>query len=192
MNATGTPPPPRADSPKIYDFCPDWTVPPAEMLKEWAEEQGLNDTGLRALLAAYEHDLGEILDNPPAPLTPQKAEQLDTATGIPARLWTRFEELYRADLTRLVTIAEIRKRLDPSMPPGALLKYWASENDPHYTALHAAFDGDTDTINAILTGQHKLTPDDVFTLRNLTDIAPAVWSEQEYDYRNYLAANEQQ
>lgn len=95
-NTPATTAPHERDEGPYYAFNPDWTVPPAEMLLEWAEEQGMNETGLRQLLATYEHDLGELLDNPPAELTSD-----DARTGYPARFWERFEALYRSETKRL-------------------------------------------------------------------------------------------
>lgn len=89
------------DPPQHYAFNPDWTVAPTEMLLEWAEERGTTPEDLHRQLTAETPDLADLLDDPPAALTTEKAQQLETLTGIPARLWNRFEAIYRADLVRL-------------------------------------------------------------------------------------------
>jgi hypothetical protein len=72
-------------------FDPDWTVAPAETLKEALEERGITGWDLR-------HDplAREVLDR--LPLREEHALALEGLTGIPARMWLACERAYREDL----------------------------------------------------------------------------------------------
>jgi plasmid maintenance system antidote protein VapI len=173
-----------------WPLQPEWTVPPAEMLIEWAEEHGMAPDGLRMYLKTSAVELLDLLDDPPAVLTPEKAEQLETVTGIPARLWMRFEAFYRADMARAAKTAEMRAALGPAVSPGEMLKQWADEHDPRHEQLRALFFGEDnpeEKVRAILTNRHKLTPDDVLLLAAQTDIAAAVWADQERAYWEWMS-----
>lgn len=78
-----------------HPFDPDWTVPPGETLKEWAEE---HDPEHEELLFWYTPQELDDLFAGRRELTPDDALILASMTGIPIRLWSRMEGIYRADL----------------------------------------------------------------------------------------------
>jgi hypothetical protein len=100
-----------------HEFKPGWAIPPAETLLEWAEEAGMTPELLRTCLRLSMPELLPLLNEPPALLTPHNAQQLETLTDIPARLWERLEAFYRADLARIA--AKRAQQKTPAKTTGA-------------------------------------------------------------------------
>lgn len=81
-------------------FRPDWTVAPAEPLREWLDEYGLTADSLAAAGEPGRQQenaalIQAVLDR--KPLTAAHARVLE-ATGFPARFWLAMEAAYREGL----------------------------------------------------------------------------------------------
>lgn len=91
-----------ADAP--HEFSPDWTIAPAETLREWMGEHGITRARMGARFGQGDLALGlrahlllhDVLER--RPLLEQHAEILERGTGIPARAWLNLERQYREDL----------------------------------------------------------------------------------------------
>lgn len=164
----------------------DSTVPPAEMLVEWAEEHGGDERSLRSLLSRSDSDLSVLLDDPPAALTAEHAEQLEDLTAIPARIWRRFEAHYRGGMARLALLEEMRAALGPSVSPGEMLKQWADEHDPDHAQLKEMLWTDGEIFD-LLTNRHELTPENALLLAALTKIPIMLWTEQDAAWRTWMS-----
>jgi plasmid maintenance system antidote protein VapI len=88
----------------MTEFDPDWTVAPAEILREWMTDNRATLTGMarkaasdgscEVLSAAFL--IREILGR--RELSARHAATLERATGIPEHAWTALEKRYRDDL----------------------------------------------------------------------------------------------
>lgn len=78
----------------------DYATPPGEVLAEWLEENGVSQVQLARNLGKSAKFVNQIV-NGVAVLSAQTATELETVTGVSARLWAQMEACYRADLARL-------------------------------------------------------------------------------------------
>jgi HTH-type transcriptional regulator/antitoxin HigA len=78
----------------------DYAVSPGDHIEEWLNEQGINAAELARRLNVTPKHVSELLAGK-APLSATVALGLERVTGIPARIWNRFEAGYREDLARL-------------------------------------------------------------------------------------------
>jgi plasmid maintenance system antidote protein VapI len=90
----------EGERPRIpREWNPDWAAAPGDTLRDWLEETGLTVSTIagrcRDRIAAAEA-IRDVFEH--RPLTPDYADLLGEATGIPARLWLRTEAIYRRDL----------------------------------------------------------------------------------------------
>ena len=79
---------------------PDYAVSPGDHIKEWLDDHGINAAELARRLDVTPKHVSELLSGK-APLSATVALGLERVTGIPARIWNRFEAGYREDLARL-------------------------------------------------------------------------------------------
>ena len=78
---------------------PDYAVSPGDHIKEWLDDHGINAAELARRLDVTPKHVSELLSGK-APLSATVALGLERVTGIPARIWNRFEAGYREDLAR--------------------------------------------------------------------------------------------
>ena len=78
---------------------PDYAVSPGDHIEEWLDDQGINAAELARRLDVTPKHVSELLSGK-APLSATVALGLERVTGIPARIWNRFEAGYREDLAR--------------------------------------------------------------------------------------------
>lgn len=81
----------------MSDFDRDWTVRPGATLKEWREENKLPVKAM-ARLCSMSVEQYEGVEAGRRKVTQVVACKLAQGTGIPPRLWLRFEAMYREDL----------------------------------------------------------------------------------------------
>lgn len=79
---------------------PDYVVSPGDHIDEWLGDNDLDVTELAFHLNISQRHVSELLSGK-EPLSRQVALELERVTGIPARLWNRFESGYREDLARI-------------------------------------------------------------------------------------------
>ena len=79
---------------------PDYAVAPGEHIQEWLDDEGINAAELARRLDVTPKHVSELLSGK-APLSATVALGLERVTGIPARIWNRFEAGYREDVARL-------------------------------------------------------------------------------------------
>lgn len=79
---------------------PDYTVPPGETLRDRLEELGMTQAELATRTGLSTKHVNQILQGV-AHISPDTAQRLELATGVPARLWNRLEADYRAIAARL-------------------------------------------------------------------------------------------
>lgn len=79
---------------------PDYIVTTGDFIAEWMEEEGISAAELSRRLGVSRKHMSELLRGK-APLSQAVALKLEPVTGIPARLWNRYEAGYREDLARL-------------------------------------------------------------------------------------------
>lgn len=80
-------------------YEPDWRTCPGETLSEVLEERGLLAADLAASAGLSSEKVRGILHGT-GHLTPRDAEALETATGVPARIWDALEASWRRTGTR--------------------------------------------------------------------------------------------
>ena len=78
----------------------NYAVAPGEYLEEWIEDQGFSQQRVAELVGSSRKQVNEIV-NGRAPITSDMAMRLERVVGIPARVWLRYEAMYRADLARI-------------------------------------------------------------------------------------------
>ena len=78
---------------------PDYAVSPGDHIKEWLDDHGINAAELARRLDVTPKHVSELVSGK-APLSATVALGLERVTGIPARIWNRFEAGYREDLAR--------------------------------------------------------------------------------------------
>lgn len=72
---------------------------PGEFIQEWMEETGINQAELARRLGVSRKHVSQLLTGKAA-LTPATALALERVTGVPARIWNRYETGYRDALLR--------------------------------------------------------------------------------------------
>ncbi len=89
---------------------PDYAVSPGDHIEEWLDDQGINAAELARRLDVTPKHVSELLSGK-APLSATVALGLERVTGIPARIWNRFEAGYREDLARLAETDRLAAQL---------------------------------------------------------------------------------
>lgn len=103
---------------------PDYTVAPGEHIQEWLDDQGINAAELARRLDVTPKHVSELLSGK-APLSATVALGLERVTGIPARIWNRFEAGYREDVARLAESDRLAAQYDEAkLFPLAYLRKW--------------------------------------------------------------------
>lgn len=74
----------------------DYAVSPGDHIEEWLDDQGINAAELARRLDVTPKYVSELLSGK-APLSATVALGLERVTGIPARIWNRFEAGYREE-----------------------------------------------------------------------------------------------
>lgn len=72
---------------------------PGEFIQEWMEETGINQAELARRLGVSRKHVSQLLMGNAA-LTPATALALERVTGVPSRIWNRYETGYRDALLR--------------------------------------------------------------------------------------------
>ena len=80
-------------------YCPDYVVPPGQILEEHLEARGIKKTTLAALCGLTGKTISQIISGK-APVTADLALQLQRILGTSAELWCNLEANYRLDLAR--------------------------------------------------------------------------------------------
>jgi hypothetical protein len=86
----------------MTEFKPNWTIAPADTLREVLEKYGLTPklvaaaSGPKGTRAEREALINEVLAR--EPLTELHAGILESGTQVPARMWLALERLYREGL----------------------------------------------------------------------------------------------
>ncbi|GFG85746.1 helix-turn-helix domain-containing protein [Mycolicibacter algericus] len=103
---------------------PNYAVAPGEHIQEWLDEHGINAAELARRLDVTPKHVSELLSGK-APLSATVALGLERVTGIPARIWNRFEAGYREDLARLAEEDELTEQYEQAkcFPLGYLRKW---------------------------------------------------------------------
>ncbi|MCT2996640.1 ImmA/IrrE family metallo-endopeptidase [Propionibacterium freudenreichii] len=103
---------------------PDYAVSPGDHIEEWLDDHGLNAAELARRLDVTPKHVSELLSGK-APLSATVALGLERVTGIPARIWNRFEAGYREDLARLAETDRLVAQYDQAKHfPLAYLRKW--------------------------------------------------------------------
>jgi HTH-type transcriptional regulator/antitoxin HigA len=87
---------PEMDQSRPFD--PDWTIHPGEILREWREENGLGVKAASTTCGRMDPAVFSAVECGKRRITKTIAARLEHGTCIPARLWLRLEERFRADL----------------------------------------------------------------------------------------------
>ena len=88
------------EPPLLFDYLPNYAVPPGETLKEVLDEQGINRDKL-AQQAGLPPGHINLIVNGHARVGANVAVRLERATNIPARFWLKLETDYQERLARL-------------------------------------------------------------------------------------------
>jgi len=103
---------------------PDYAVAPGEHIQEWLDDQGINAAELARRLDVTPKHVSELLSGK-APLSATVALGLERVTGIPARIWNRFEAGYREDMARLAEADRLAAQYGQAkLFPLAYLRKW--------------------------------------------------------------------
>lgn len=103
---------------------PDYAVSPGDHIAEWLEDHGLNAAELARRLDVTPKHVSELLSGK-APLSASVALGLERVTGIPARIWNRFEAGYREELARLAETDQLVAQHDRARDfPLSYLRKW--------------------------------------------------------------------
>ncbi|MCG7608760.1 MULTISPECIES: ImmA/IrrE family metallo-endopeptidase [Mycobacterium] len=103
---------------------PNYAVAPGEHIEEWLDEHGINAAELARRLDVTPKHVSELLSGK-APLSATVALGLERVTGIPARIWNRFEAGYREDLARLAEEDKLAAQYEQAKGfPLAYLRKW--------------------------------------------------------------------
>lgn len=86
------------------EFCPDYAVPPGEILLETLEAVGMSQAVLAKHTGRSIKTIDEIITGKAA-ITPEMAMQFECALGIHASFWNNLESNYRATFPRLISNA---------------------------------------------------------------------------------------
>lgn len=103
---------------------PDYAVSPGDHIEEWLDDQGINAAELARRLDVTPKHVSELLSGK-APLSATVSLGLERVTGIPARIWNRFEAGYREDLARLAETDKLAAQYEHAkLLPLAYLRKW--------------------------------------------------------------------
>ena len=75
-------------------YVPDYGIPPGETLLETIKYLGVSKTELAKCMECSKEVINEIIKGT-EPITPDIAQQLELAVGIPASFWSNAERNYR-------------------------------------------------------------------------------------------------
>jgi plasmid maintenance system antidote protein VapI len=78
----------------------NYAVAPGEFLQEWVDENALPLEEVARRMGCSHSVVVEIITGR-APVTDGTARKLECLTGIPARVWLRYESAYQCDLARI-------------------------------------------------------------------------------------------
>ena len=103
---------------------PDYAVAPGQHIQEWLDDQAINAAELARRLDVTPKHVSELLSGK-APLSATVALGLERVTGIPARIWNRFEAGYREDMARLAEADRLAAQYEQAKRfPLAYLRKW--------------------------------------------------------------------
>lgn len=87
----------------------NYAVATGEFIAEWLEENGLKQSELARRLGVSRKLVSELIAGK-ARLSDSVAQNLEFATGVPARVWMNYELLYRSDAARLAKDSALAER----------------------------------------------------------------------------------
>lgn len=82
-------------SPSATGWNPDWCIAPGATLRDWREENGLGQKAA-ATCCSMTLEVYQRLEEGKRPISQVNACKLWQGTGIPARLWLKLDQNYRA------------------------------------------------------------------------------------------------
>ncbi len=88
------------ESPVLFDYLPNYAVPPGDTLAEVLDERGMSQAELAQRTDLSPKHINRIV-NGHVPISAEVAIRLERATDVPARLWLSLEATYREHLARL-------------------------------------------------------------------------------------------
>ena len=104
-------------------FCPNYTVPPGETLRETLDAMGMSQAELAARTGRPKKTMNEIITGKTA-ITPETALQFERVLGVAASFWNNLERNYGETLARLKEERALldQKEFIKSLPIPALVK----------------------------------------------------------------------
>lgn len=84
----------------LYQYQPDYVVPPGATVQETIEALGMTQTELATRTGRTLKHINEIVQGK-APISPETAIQFETVLGVPAIFWNNLERNYRARVAEL-------------------------------------------------------------------------------------------
>ena len=88
------------ESPILFEYLPNYTVPPGNTLAEVLDERGMSQTELAQRTDLSPKHINRIV-NGHVQISTDVAIRLERATDVPARLWLSLEATYQEHLARL-------------------------------------------------------------------------------------------
>lgn len=85
---------------ELYEYRPDYAVPPGETLRDALEAVGMSQADLARRTGLSTKHVNQVIQGVVA-LTPETALALERVLGVPARLWNALEANYRQREARL-------------------------------------------------------------------------------------------
>jgi len=89
-----------AESPILFEYLPNYAVPPGDTLAEVLEERGMSQTELARRTDLSQKHINRIV-NGKVQISTDVAIRLERVTDVPAGLWLRLEATYQEHLARL-------------------------------------------------------------------------------------------
>ena len=85
---------------KQFEFKPDYAVARSETLLETIESLNMSQKELSDRTGLTVISISRIIEGT-QPITPETANKLEMATGVPSRFWNNLESLYREQLAKI-------------------------------------------------------------------------------------------
>lgn len=109
---------------------PNYAVSPGEHIREWLSDHDVNAAELARRLNVTPKHVSELLSGK-APLSADVALGLERVTGIPARIWNRFESGYREALARINESSRLASQYELAQKfPLSYLRKWGFISSP--------------------------------------------------------------
>ncbi|WP_320129711.1 helix-turn-helix domain-containing protein [uncultured Sphaerochaeta sp.] len=96
---------------RMYEYSPDYAVPPGQTLREVIENLSMTQKDLALRTGLTEQTIVRIIKGIQA-ITFETANKLEMVTGVPARMWNNLEMQYREQLSRIKQAKELEQGID--------------------------------------------------------------------------------